>query len=95
MVERSVGLNAANWEFTELQMLKFRLDASDCARMALVLASDEARGCTGQNSVVDAGLSILWIFDGQVVPTAPVRSRVLSEAFERRLMPLMGPECGY
>jgi len=53
------GLEAANKEFLDLQMLKFRLDASDCARMALFLASDEARGCTGQNFVVDAGLSIL------------------------------------
>ncbi|CAH2602160.1 Sulfoquinovose 1-dehydrogenase [Rhodovastum atsumiense] len=53
------GFEAANKEFLDLQMLKFRLDASDCARMALFLASDEARGCTGQNFIVDAGLSIL------------------------------------
>ena len=53
------GLEAANTEFLNLQMLKLRLDASDCARMALFLASDEARGCTGQNFIVDAGLSIL------------------------------------
>jgi len=53
------GLEAANTEFLNLQMLKFRLDASDCARMALFLASDEARGCTGQNFIIDAGLSIL------------------------------------
>lgn len=53
------GLDAADREFLDLQMLKFRLEASDCARMALFLASDEARGCTGQNFVVDAGLSIL------------------------------------
>lgn len=53
------GIEAANKEFLELQMLKFRLDATDCARMALFLASDEARGCTGQNFVVDAGLSVL------------------------------------
>jgi NAD(P)-dependent dehydrogenase (short-subunit alcohol dehydrogenase family) len=53
------GLAAANKEFIDLQMLKFRLDATDCARMALFLASDEARGCTGQNFVLDAGLSIL------------------------------------
>ena len=54
-----LGLDAANQEFIDLQMLKFRLDVTDCARMALFLASDEARGCTGQNFVVDAGLSIL------------------------------------
>ena len=53
------GSAAADAEFISLQMLKFRLDASDCARMALFLASDEARGCTGQNFTVDAGLSIL------------------------------------
>jgi NAD(P)-dependent dehydrogenase (short-subunit alcohol dehydrogenase family) len=53
------GLEAANKEFLDLQMLKFRLDATDCARMALFLASEEARGCTGQSFVVDAGLSIL------------------------------------
>lgn len=53
------GFEAANKEFLDLQMLKFRLDATDCARMALFLASDEARGCTGQNFIVDAGLSIL------------------------------------
>jgi len=53
------GFEAANNEFIDLQMLKFRLDATDCARMALFLASEEARGCTGQNFIVDAGLSIL------------------------------------
>lgn len=53
------GFEKMNKEFLDLQMLKFRLDASDCARMALFLASDEARGCTGQNFVIDAGLSIL------------------------------------
>lgn len=52
------GFEAANQAFLDQQMLKFRLDASDCARMALFLASDEARGCTGQNFIVDAGLSI-------------------------------------
>lgn len=53
------GFEKANQEFLDLQMLKFRLDANDCARMALFLASDESRGCTGQNFIVDAGLSIL------------------------------------
>jgi len=52
------GLAAASAQFIEQQMLKFRLDASDCARMALFLAADDSRGCTGQNFVVDAGLSI-------------------------------------
>ena len=52
------GLESASQLFIDQQMLKFRLDASDCARMALFLASDDSRGCTGQNFVVDAGLSI-------------------------------------
>ncbi len=28
------------------------------ARMALFLAADDSRGCTGQNFVVDAGLTL-------------------------------------
>ena len=43
-------------QFIELQALKFRLDASHVARLALFLASDEASGCTGQDFIVDAGL---------------------------------------
>ena len=46
-----------NQQFIDLQALKFRLDASHVARMALFLASDEAAGCTGANFVVDAGLT--------------------------------------
>lgn len=52
------GLDIAHQNFIDQQMLKFRLEASDCARMALFLASDDSRGCTGQNFLVDAGLSI-------------------------------------
>jgi NAD(P)-dependent dehydrogenase (short-subunit alcohol dehydrogenase family) len=37
------------------QCLKFRLDGDDVARAALFLASDDARGITGQALVVDAG----------------------------------------
>lgn len=44
-------------QFLEQQCLKFRLSAEDVARAALFLASDEARGITGQNLVVDAGLA--------------------------------------
>lgn len=44
-------------EFIDLQALKFSLEASDVARVALFLASDESRGCTGANFVVDAGLT--------------------------------------
>lgn len=44
-------------EFLDQQCLKFRLSEDDVARTALFLASDEARGITGQNVVVDAGLA--------------------------------------
>jgi len=47
----------ANQRFIDEQALKFRLDASHVARMALFLASDEAAGCTGANFLVDAGLT--------------------------------------
>jgi NAD(P)-dependent dehydrogenase (short-subunit alcohol dehydrogenase family) len=46
-----------NQQFIELQALKFRLDASHVARMALFLGSDESAGCTGANFMVDAGLT--------------------------------------
>ncbi len=45
-------------EFLALQALKFALDEDDIARMALFLAADDSRGCTGQNFVVDAGLTL-------------------------------------
>ena len=40
------------------QALKIALDGSHVARMALFLASDEASGLTGQNFLVDAGISL-------------------------------------
>lgn len=46
-----------NQEFIDLQALKFRLDASHVARLAVFLGSDESAGCTGANFVVDAGLT--------------------------------------
>lgn len=49
---------AAVNQFIELQALKFRLDGTHCARLALFLASDESCGCTGQDFIVDAGLSL-------------------------------------
>jgi NAD(P)-dependent dehydrogenase (short-subunit alcohol dehydrogenase family) len=44
-------------QFIELQALKFRLDATHVARMALFLGSDESAGCTGATFLVDAGLT--------------------------------------
>ena len=44
-------------EFLDQQCLKFRLSGDDIARTGLFLASDEARGITGQSLVVDAGLA--------------------------------------
>ena len=46
-----------NQRFLDDQALKFRLDASHVARMALFLASDESAGCTGADFMVDAGLT--------------------------------------
>ncbi len=47
----------AEQEFLDQQCLKFRLSVDDVARTALFLASDESRGITGQNLIVDAGLA--------------------------------------
>jgi NAD(P)-dependent dehydrogenase (short-subunit alcohol dehydrogenase family) len=44
-------------EFLDAQCLKFQLTGDDVARATLFLASDEARGITGQNLLVDAGLA--------------------------------------
>lgn len=48
----------AEQRFLDQQALKVRLDGQHCANMALFLASDESSGCTGQDFIVDAGLSI-------------------------------------
>jgi NAD(P)-dependent dehydrogenase (short-subunit alcohol dehydrogenase family) len=45
-------------QIIENQALKLALDGSHVARMALFLASDEAGGITGQNFVVDAGMTL-------------------------------------
>lgn len=42
--------------FLELQCVKYELHPAECARMALFLAADDSRGCTGQMFVVDGGL---------------------------------------
>jgi NAD(P)-dependent dehydrogenase (short-subunit alcohol dehydrogenase family) len=60
VTERQLKLWASpgqDQQFIDLQALKFRLDASHVARMALFLGSDESGGCTGANFVVDAGLT--------------------------------------
>ena len=44
-------------EFLAQQCLKFRLNEDDVARGVLFLASDEARGITGHNLIIDAGLA--------------------------------------
>jgi len=45
-------------EFLAQQCLKFRLNEDDVARGVLFLASDEARGMTGHNLIIDAGLAL-------------------------------------
>jgi NAD(P)-dependent dehydrogenase (short-subunit alcohol dehydrogenase family) len=44
-------------EFLDQQCLKFRLVGDDIARGVLFLASDEARGMTGHDLIIDAGLT--------------------------------------
>ena len=44
-------------QFIDGQCLKFRLSEDDVARGVLFLASDEARGITGHNLIIDAGLA--------------------------------------
>lgn len=60
VTERQLRLWAtpeSNQKFIDSQALKFRLDPTHVARVALFLASDESAGCTGTNFVVDAGLT--------------------------------------
>jgi D-xylose 1-dehydrogenase len=47
---------ALEQSFIDNQALKFRLDADDVAAMVLFLASDDARGCSGQAFLVDGGI---------------------------------------
>lgn len=44
-------------DFLDNQALKFRLLSEDVTAMALFLASDDARACSGQSFVVDGGIS--------------------------------------
>jgi NAD(P)-dependent dehydrogenase (short-subunit alcohol dehydrogenase family) len=45
-------------EFLDQQCLKFRLDGDDVARGVLFLASDDSRGITGHDLIIDAGLAL-------------------------------------
>jgi NAD(P)-dependent dehydrogenase (short-subunit alcohol dehydrogenase family) len=45
-------------EFIALQALKVRLVPEDVVPLVLFLASDASRGCTGQEFIVDAGLTL-------------------------------------
>ena len=47
----------AEAEIMKMQAIKIRLVARDVAAMALFLASDDARGCTGAQFLVDAGIT--------------------------------------
>jgi NAD(P)-dependent dehydrogenase (short-subunit alcohol dehydrogenase family) len=47
-----------NKVFLNRQLLKFRLEPDDVAQLALFLAADASRGCTGQGFIVDAGLTL-------------------------------------
>jgi D-xylose 1-dehydrogenase len=44
-------------DFLDNQALKFRLLAEDVSSMALFLASDDARACSGQSFIVDGGIA--------------------------------------
>jgi D-xylose 1-dehydrogenase len=44
-------------DFIDNQALKFRLLSEDVTAMALFLASDDARACSGQSFIVDGGIS--------------------------------------
>ena len=47
-----------NAEFLAQQALKFRLEPKHITPMVLFLASEASLGCTGQNFIVDAGLTL-------------------------------------
>lgn len=47
-----------NQSFIDMQALKFRLTPEHIARMALFLGSSESMACTGQNFIVDGGLTL-------------------------------------
>ena len=47
-----------NAEFLALQALKYRLEPKHVTPMVLFLASDASAGCTGQDFIVDAGLTL-------------------------------------
>ena len=61
LTERQAALwrtPAVDASIQDAQALKIVLDGTHVARMALFVASSEASGCTGQNFVVDAGITL-------------------------------------
>lgn len=48
----------AQREIFDLQALKIKLEPHDVASIALFVASDDARGCTGAEFLIDAGITI-------------------------------------
>ncbi|MCA0425457.1 MAG: SDR family oxidoreductase [Proteobacteria bacterium] len=56
-IDRAMADDPAKFErYLDRQCIKEHLDASDIARMALWLASREARHCAGQTYIVDGGV---------------------------------------
>ncbi len=54
--QRRVYMNpTSEAQIDSRQCLRIRIEPDDIAAMALFLASDDARSCTGQNFIVDAG----------------------------------------
>jgi len=45
-------------EFLAMQALKFRLSPAEVVPMVLFLGADTSRGCTGQEFIVDAGITL-------------------------------------
>lgn len=54
--------SGSDQRFIDLQCLKIALDPGHVARCALFLGADDSNGVTGQNLIVDAGLSQVAVF---------------------------------
>jgi NAD(P)-dependent dehydrogenase (short-subunit alcohol dehydrogenase family) len=56
-IERANATDPSKFQaYLQRQCLKEHLEPADIARLALWLASNEARRCTGQTFIVDAGV---------------------------------------